>query len=43
MELAETATLTINGATHATIAGDSATADLVITDDDDPIISFCRQ
>ena len=39
-ELAETATLTINGATNATIAGDSATADLVITDDDDPIISF---
>ena len=39
-ELAETATLTINGATNATIAGDSDTADLVITDDDDPIISF---
>ena len=39
-ELAETATLTINGATNATIAGDSATADLVIIDDDDPIISF---
>ena len=39
-ELSETATLTISGANNATISGDSTTADLVITDDDDPVISL---
>ena len=36
-EVIETATLTLASANNATIAGDTTTADLVITDDDVPL------
>ena len=41
-EATETATLTLSSATSATITGDTTTADLVITDDDDPVITIAN-
>ena len=41
-EATETATLTLSSATSATITGDTTTADLVITDDDDTIITIAN-